>query len=490
MLIKRNHLIGSESEAFGIDWGGGGEGADGLGEAGAEVLDEGVVCWVVGEVEVFVGVGGVIVEFATFLSLIPLDVAVAFGGDGAAHDLGEFVERGGGGFGGAGEAEDLGEGGAGPGGFGIFEEGMEGGAFEGGGWGEAGEVAEGGEEIDEFDDALAGFAALGGGDLRGGDEEGGAGGFVKEGAFLPEAVLAEVVAVVAPEDDGGGGPELVLVEGVEEEAELGIDEGDAGVVGLEGFAEGGFGEVVAGGEAVVGEGGGGNVVAAGVGKFWEVDLVEGMGFEIGFGGDEGGVGAEEAGGEEEGSLLFGEGGEALGGFAGDQAVGLFGVGAVGGEPTEGGGDGFFGGGVGDEGFVGDVAAFGVEDGVPGGGIVEAVGADAVGDVVVVDFADAVGGAAGLAVELGEGDGVGEGVAEVAVEVVNLGGVGAEAGEDGGAGGVAEGDLAVCAFEEEAAGVEAVEVGGGEAWGAGAVEDVAEVVDGDEEDVLGGGGGEG
>ena len=211
LRMRRNHLIGRESEAFGVDGGGGGIGADGFWEAGAEVLDEGGVCWVVGEVLVFVGVGGVIVEFAAFLSFTPFDVAVAFGGDGAAHDLGEGFERGGGGFGGAGEAEDLGEGGAVPGGVGIFEEGMEGGAFEGGGWGEVGEVAEGGEEVDEFDDALAGFAALGLGDLGGGDEEGGAGGFVKEGAFLPEAVLAKVVTVVAPEDDGGGGPEVVLV---------------------------------------------------------------------------------------------------------------------------------------------------------------------------------------------------------------------------------------------------------------------------------------
>lgn len=104
---------------------------------------------------------------------------------------------------------------------------------------------------------------------------------------------------------------------------------------------------------------------------------------------------------------------------------------------------------------------------------------------MVDLADSVCCAARLAVELGESDGVGEGVAEVAVEVVDLGGVGPEAGEDGGTRGVAEGDLAVGAFEEEAAGVEAVEVGGGEAGGAGAAEDVAEVVDGDEEDVLGG-----
>jgi hypothetical protein len=478
-------VVGCGLEAFGVDGRIGREGAHGFGEEGAELGHGLGMGWLAGEVGQFARVGGVIVKFAAFLSAIPFNVAVALGGDGAAHDLGEVVERGGQGAGIAGEAEDLGKGGAVPRGFRVFEQWFQTDAGEPGWRLEGCEIAQGGEEVDELDDTAAGFAALGFGDLGGGDDEGRSGGFVKEGAFLPEAVLAEMVAVVAPEHDEGFVPELVVVEGIEDKADLSINEGDAGVVGAKGFTEGVVGQSVAGGGAVVREGCGRDVGAIGGGRVRQAGGAEGIGIEPGFWRDEGGVGAKEADGEEEGLLAEGVLAEEAGGFEGDHAVGLFGIGAVGGEPAEGGADGFFGGGVDDEGFVGDVAALGVEDAVPGGRVIEAVGADAVGHVVVEDLADACGDSAAPPEQLGQGDGVGQGVAEMAVEVVNLGGVGAEASEDGGAGGIAKGELAVGAFEEEAAGVEAVEVGGGEAGGPGAAEDVAEVVDGDEEDVVGG-----
>lgn len=84
--------------------------------------------------------------------------------------------------------------------------------------------------------------------------------------------------------------------------------------------------------------------------------------------------------------------------------------------------------------------------------------------------------------LGEGDDVGDGLAEVGVEVPNLGGVGTQAGHEAGAGGGADGLLAVGAEEGGAGGGEFVDVGADDVFGSEAMEFGAEVIDGDEEDV--------
>ncbi len=132
-------------------------------------------------------------------------------------------------------------------------------------------------------------------------------------------------------------------------------------------------------------------------------------------------------------------------------------------------------GVGDELFVGDIATFGVHDELPRRFVVEAVGADAVGHVVVVDFADTGGEPAVLSEELWQCDGIRQSLAQMAVEVIDLRGIRPAAGEHGGAAGIAERDLIVGAIKSHAAGREAVDVRRVRAV-------VREIVDGDEEDV--------
>jgi hypothetical protein len=195
--------------------------------------------------------------------------------------------------------------------------------------------------------------------------------------------------------------------------------------------------------------------------------------EVFFRCDEGCVRSKEADADEEGlvAMLF----EELNGLGGDHAIGLFFVGAFGGEPAQGGADGFLRRGVGDEFFVGDIATRWVHDELPRGFVVEAVGADAVGDVVVVDFADASGEPAVLAEELRQRDGIRQSLAEMAVEVIDLCGIGSATGEHGGAAGIAERDLIVGAVKPHAAGREAVDMRC--AWAI-----VREIVDGDEENV--------
>ncbi len=79
---------------------------------------------------------------------------------------------------------------------------------------------------------------------------------MRQSALLPDsAVLTEVVAVIALEDDERRVDELQPVEGIEEADDLRIDERDAGIVGLQRAAERGFVQAVVGHGVVVGEGG-------------------------------------------------------------------------------------------------------------------------------------------------------------------------------------------------------------------------------------------
>ena len=116
-------------------------------------------------------------------------------------------------------------------GGGVFQQRTEGFALEVFWGGERGEVAEGGEEVEEFYDAV-GFLS---GVLHawGGDDEGDAGGDFVVGGFSPDAHVAEVPAVIAPEDDDGVFVEAGVLEGLEGEADLGVDVGGAGEVGVE-----------------------------------------------------------------------------------------------------------------------------------------------------------------------------------------------------------------------------------------------------------------
>lgn len=90
------------------------------------------------------------------------------------------------------------------------------------------EVAEGGEEVDGFDNFGAGLSGLF--DLGRDDDEGGAERFFKEGVLAPDGVFAEVPTVVAPENNDGVFGEAKLVELGHNFADLGIGVGNAGSV--------------------------------------------------------------------------------------------------------------------------------------------------------------------------------------------------------------------------------------------------------------------
>ena len=71
----------------------------------------------------------------------------------------------------------------------------------------------------------------------GGDDQRHAGRFLEQALLLPQAVvLAQVVAVVAVEDDDRLVRQLQPVEGVEQLADLRVHERDRGVIGLAGLA--------------------------------------------------------------------------------------------------------------------------------------------------------------------------------------------------------------------------------------------------------------
>ncbi len=141
-----------------------------------------------GDVDVFFGVLAVVVEFEAFEFLAgdgPVYEAVAVGDEGMAHAVALLRDVAGG----------LAEGGALPFLFGLLQEGDEAGAFQCGGGRDAAELAEGGIDVDELDEAIG---AAANGMAGGADDEWGVGGMLVVGLFAPEAVVAEVPAVGRP----------------------------------------------------------------------------------------------------------------------------------------------------------------------------------------------------------------------------------------------------------------------------------------------------
>ena len=100
------------------------------------------------------------------------------------------------------------------------------------------EVADCGEEVDEFGE---GFGALVLREVGGGDDERDVGGDLVGGVLAPFAVVAEVVAVVTPEDDHGVLGEAGFIEGRDDAADLGVHVADGGAVAVDELA--GFGVV-------------------------------------------------------------------------------------------------------------------------------------------------------------------------------------------------------------------------------------------------------
>ena len=138
-----------------------------------------------GEVGPFVFVVAVIIEF--FGSVGVADVAPTIGADGVV-----VLAKGG-------DADAC------PCGSGIGEQGLDVVAFEPSGFWQSGELAEGWIDAHEIDGTFADAAGFG--DTGNDPNEGCASGFLPEGEFSPVFLLAEMPAVVAPENDDG----IVLV---------------------------------------------------------------------------------------------------------------------------------------------------------------------------------------------------------------------------------------------------------------------------------------
>ena len=195
---------------------------------------------------------------------------------------------------------------------------------------EVAEIGDGGVEVDEFGDALGGPSV--GGITRVADDERHAGRVFVKRTLLPEAVFAEVIPVVADEHHDGVLIETLLLELGQHQAELGVHEGHRGEVGLLGRALGILGH------PIIRHGGvrechGGLRLAVAGGFLGQLHLVLRVLGEVRLRGDVGRVRAEEADREEE--RLIALLAEEVDRLRGDLAVGLLGVGAVGGKPTEG-----------------------------------------------------------------------------------------------------------------------------------------------------------
>ena len=128
------------------------------------------------------------------------------------------------------------------------------------------------------------------------DDEGHAGAAFPDALFLPQAVLAEVVAVIAMEDDDGLVSQAEAVQGIDHLADLGIHEGGAGKVALFGLVAQLIGELVLI-FLVAHVGRRGHAFLIFAGSLGQLDLVERVHVEVLLGRDIRGVRAVEADGE-------------------------------------------------------------------------------------------------------------------------------------------------------------------------------------------------
>ena len=196
--------------------------------------------------------------------------------------------------------------------------------------GEAAEIDEGGVDVDEADDGVCFSSVL----LtlhtwRETDDERRKGGAFPEGVFLEGVFFAEVVTVVGPENDDGVVAVRARFKGVEDLADLGVHEGDAGEVALDDvlplvFFFGPFGAGVAVVDGVLGRFGDVFEVVFFVGRQGQFFAV--IHVEVFLRGVPRDVGAEEADHEHEGfGVLFTE---ALDGPVRGEAVAHFALFAI------------------------------------------------------------------------------------------------------------------------------------------------------------------
>ena len=161
-----------------------------------------------------------VVEFDGGLATVPLGVAEAFGAHGTTDFMGAaFLAV-------HGAEIDLRIGRVGPGAIGVFEQGAEALAFGTLVGRQAAKISNSRVEVDQFGDTLGRLPVCLA--VRVADDERHAGGIFVEGAFLPEAVFAEIVPVIADEDHDSVLIEALLLQFCEHEPELGVHEGHRG----------------------------------------------------------------------------------------------------------------------------------------------------------------------------------------------------------------------------------------------------------------------
>ena len=207
---------------------------------------------------------------------------------------------------------------------GIFELGKERCSLEVVGFLEAGKVTERGEEVDGFDNGGADVAGLL--DFRCDDDEGRAKGFFEEGMLAPDGVLAEVPAVITPDNDDGVFGKIEVAELFDDASDLGVRISHAsGVVlaNLEregGVSVGVFAPAVVLHELTGSVPGGFAFRLFGVGSFGKLGVF--VGFEVLRGSTEGEMRTKDSGGEEEGFFVSGNEVELLQGFVNGDTVGI------------------------------------------------------------------------------------------------------------------------------------------------------------------------
>ena len=339
------------------------------------------VCCGPREVGYFVGVGLVIVQFQAMLAVVPFGVTIAVGADGAAEGAGVFQ---------AGQARaDAGGavGGFADGGLGGGKDRRETFAFEMLGLGETAKVGEGGVEVDQLGEGGAGLA--GGFHAGHGDDERHAGAAFKEVTLLPQAVVAEVIAVVAEEHDDGVIVELEFFQAIEHAAEAGVHQGGGGVIGADDFLALLDGQLAL--VRAIGQGSGRNIVTI-AGHFeYGFDFIQWVMSRVMGGRDVRRVRAVKTDGEEKGfaglvRVIFLE---EFHSSEGGLAIGVFLVFAVEQQPAH--RAAVRAGAQGDDlVLLRAINADGVDDLVPRRLVVHAIGADLGGHAVMINLADARG----------------------------------------------------------------------------------------------------
>ena len=102
---------------------------------------------------------------------------------------------------------------------------------------ESGQIGQGGVEINQFDHGFgSGSTPCYSWNPH---DKGNLCSNVEEGHLSPQEVITQVIAMIRSENDNGVFPVAALLQGIKDQFQLGIDEGDAGMIGLHVFpAEG------------------------------------------------------------------------------------------------------------------------------------------------------------------------------------------------------------------------------------------------------------